>query len=284
MKVRKIAAFSHNKQGGNPAGVVVCNEMPTENKMLQTAKGVGYSETAFLKQIDDGWRIRYFAPETEVPFCGHATIASGAVLGELYGEATYKLYLNQGEISVAVPNSEAGVFSATLQSPNTWSESAPQGYVEELIEYFNFSISDLNPKYPVSFAFAGAKHIIVVLSEHKKLAEMSYKFEPVKTLMQKAELATINLVWVESNQTIYSRNPFPPGGVYEDPATGAAAAALAGYLRDIKWHGERSIVIFQGQDMGIPSRLFVQYTETKGESIKVSGETRNIIADHLSAL
>ena len=277
MEVRKIAAFSHNNQGGNPAGVVICNEMPTETKMLQTAKHVGYSETAFLEQMDDGWKIRYFAPETEVPFCGHATIASGAVLGDLHGEGTYRLYLNQGRISVSVSKSEAGVFSATLQSPNTWSEFAPQEYVEKLLVNFNFSISDLNPKYPVSFAFAGAKHLVAVLSDRKKLTEMSYEFDPVKSLMQKEGLTTINLVWIESTQTIHSRNPFPPGGVYEDPATGAAAAALAGYLRDINWQGARSIEILQGQDMGIPSRLFVQFTESKGESIKVSGETRRII-------
>jgi PhzF family phenazine biosynthesis protein len=277
MEVQRIAAFSHNNQGGNPAGVVICNEMPTETKMLQTAKQVGYSETAFLKQLDDGWKIRFFAPETEVPFCGHATIASGAVLGELYGEGTYKLFLNQGEISVTVSRSKSGVFSAALQSPGTWSESAPQVYVEKLLENFNFSISDLNPKYPVSFAFAGAKHLIVVLSEHKKLTEMSYEFESVKSLMQKEGLTTINLIWIESTQTIYSRNPFPPGGVYEDPATGAAAAALAGYLRDINWQGQRNIEILQGQDMGIPSRLIVQYTEIKGESVEVSGETRKII-------
>jgi PhzF family phenazine biosynthesis protein len=277
MEVLRIAAFSHNNQGGNPAGVVICNEMPTGTKMLQTAKHVGYSETAFLKQMDDGWKIRYFAPETEVPFCGHATIASGAVLGELYGENTYRLYLNQGEISVTVSRSESGVFSASLQSPNTWSKIAPQEYVEKLLDNFNFSISDLNPKYPVSFAFAGAKHLIAVLSEHKKLSEMSYVFEPVKSLMQKEGLTTINLVWIDSTQTIYSRNPFPPGGVYEDPATGAAAAALAGYLRDINWQGERNFEILQGQDMGIPSRLLVHYTESKGESIKVSGETRKII-------
>ncbi|MGD8295011.1 MAG: PhzF family phenazine biosynthesis protein [Desulfobacterales bacterium] len=277
MEVLKIAAFSHNDKGGNPAGVVICSEMPTETKMLQTAKHVGYSETAFLKQMDDGWKIRYFAPETEVSFCGHATIASGAVLGELHGEDTYKLYLNQGEISVTASRSESGVFSAALQSPNTWSKSAPQEYVEKLLDNFNFSISDLDPKYPVSFAFAGAKHLIIVLSEHEKLKEMSYEFEPVKSLMQKEGLTTINLIWIESTQTIYSRNPFPPGGVYEDPATGAAAAALGGYLRDINWQGQKSIEILQGQDMGIPSRLFVQYTDSKGESIKVSGETREII-------
>ena len=78
----RIAAFSYNDKGGNPAGVVICSEMPTEKEMLETAKQIGYSETSFLKQVEDGWRVRYFAPEMEVQFCGHATIASGAVLGE----------------------------------------------------------------------------------------------------------------------------------------------------------------------------------------------------------
>ena len=102
MEILRIAAFSLNNKGGNPAGVVICNEMPTEKEMLKTAKQVGYSETAFLKHEKDGWRIRYFAPEMEVPFCGHATIASGAALGERFGAGVYKLFLNQGEISVTI--------------------------------------------------------------------------------------------------------------------------------------------------------------------------------------
>lgn len=277
MKVQRIAAFSYNNRGGNPAGVVICDQMPPESEMLRTAKHVGYSETAFLKPVDDGWRIRYFAPETEVPFCGHATIASGAALAERHGEGRYKLFLSRGEISVTVSRSEAGVLSAGLQSPGTWSKGAPREYVEKLMANFNFSTSDLHPGYPVRIAFAGAKHLIIVLREHQKLAKMSYLFEGVKALMREEDLITINLVWIESERTLYSRNPFPPGGVYEDPATGAAAAALAGYLRDIGWQGEKQLQILQGQEMGIPSRLLVQFTERKGESIKVSGETRHII-------
>jgi PhzF family phenazine biosynthesis protein len=105
---------------------------------------------------------------------------------------------------------------------------------------------------------------------------MSYSFDQVKTLMQKEDLVTIDMLWEESNLRFHSRNPFPTGGVYEDPATGAAAAALAGYLRDIDWKGGNSFEILQGEDMGSPSRLFVQFTTQKGESIKVSGETRYI--------
>jgi PhzF family phenazine biosynthesis protein len=276
MDIQRIAAFSYNNKGGNPAGVIICNEMPTEKEMLETAKQIGYSETAFLHRQNDGWRIRYFAPEMEVPFCGHATIASGAVLGERFGEGDYKLFINQGEISVSVSKSSTGTSVTTLKSPETWSETAPQDYVEKILNEFNWTMDDLDTNYPVRFAFAGAKHLIMVLKDRKKLAEMSYNFNNVKSLMQKEGLVTINLLWLESNQHFHSRNPFPPGGVYEDPATGAAAAALAGYLRDIEWQGGNSFDVLQGEDMGSPSRLSVQFTMNKGESIKVSGEIRNI--------
>lgn len=55
--------------------------MPAEDEMLAIAKEVGYSETAFLVKQADGWRVRYFAPAREVPFCGHATTALGAAKG-----------------------------------------------------------------------------------------------------------------------------------------------------------------------------------------------------------
>lgn len=277
MNVLKIAAFSHNNAGGNPAGVVITNEMPPKDVMLAIAKQVGYSETAFLEQRVDGWRIRYFAPDIEVPFCGHATIASGAALAERFGEGVYKLFLNDDEISVSITKSQTGTFFVTLQSPETWSKDAPAAYVEKIIAGFNFSLDDLDPAYPVRIAFAGAKHLVLVLKDRQKLAAMSYEYELLKTLMAEEGLITINLLFIESNQTIHSRNPFPPGGVYEDPATGAAAAALAGYLRDISWPGAQEFEILQGYDMGVPSRLLIQFSNNIGESIKVSGETRHII-------
>ena len=276
MEILRLAAFSYRNTGGNPAGVVIGSKMPPEKDMLRIANQVGYSETAFLQRIQHGWRVRYFAPEMEVPFCGHATIASGAVLGERFGDGVYKLVLNQGEISVSVTKSDTGAFIATLQSPETWSAPAPDEYVNSILNEFNLSFEDLDSNFPVRFAFAGAKHMILALKDRKKLAEMSYRFDPVKTLMHRQALVTLSLLWNESKRVFHSRNPFPTGGVYEDPATGAAAAALAGYLRDIKWKGETRFTIIQGEDMGYPSRLFVQYTPKKGESVMVSGETSHI--------
>ncbi len=276
MDILKIAAFSYQGKGGNPAGVAFCDVMPTAEEMLEVAKQVGYSETAFLVKKDDAWRVRYFAPEMEVPFCGHATIASGAALGERFGEGNYKLFLNQGEISVSAEKSESGVFTATLQSPETWSKDAPKAYVDKVLAAFNFGNDSLDPEFPVRFAFAGAKHLILVVKDRKTLTEMNYPFDVVKALMAEEDLVTISILWRESDELFHSRNAFASGGVYEDPATGAAAAALAGYLRDINWQGKKAFKILQGEDMGMPSRLLVQYTSKIGESVKVSGEVRYI--------
>lgn len=275
MNILKIAAFSYKGEGGNPAGVAFYDEMPAAEEMLTIAKQIGYSETAFLVKQADGWRVRYFAPAMEVPFCGHATIALGAALGERFGENLYKLYLNQNEISVSAERSALGM-SSTLQSAETWSEDAPSDYVDQVLAAFHMTRDDLDPAFPVRFASAGARHLIFVVKDRKTLADMKYEFDQVKTLMHDESLITISLLWPESDAVFHSRNAFASGGVYEDPATGAAAAALAGYLRDINWQGKKAFTILQGEDMGVPSRLLVQYSSKVGESVSVSGETRHI--------
>lgn len=275
MTVLRLAAFSQNGQGGNPAGVAFFDEMPSSEEMMAIAKEVGYSETAFLIKQNDGWRVRYFAPELEVPFCGHATIALGAALGERFGEGTYRLFLNDSAITVRASRSDLGM-SATLQSPETWSSDAPKEWVDKVLAAFQIKQEQLDERFPVRLAGAGAKHLILFVRERQTLADMKYPFDEVRALMMEQNLVTISLLWQESDAVIHSRNPFAAGGVYEDPATGAAAAALAGYLRDIGWKGSKTFTILQGEDMGVPSRLTVSFTEKFGESISVSGEVRHI--------
>jgi len=280
-RVQRIAAFSYNNTGGNPAGVVICDEMPPEPEMMDLARQVGYSETAFLHPHRDGWRIRYFAPEIEIPFCGHATIATGAALGEKSGPGRYRLYLNDGEVTIEVTESgltesDGRNFSVALRSPAPRSKVAPPDFLDQVISYFNFSHSALDPRFPPRLACAGAKHLILVLRDRQTLADMAYDFAPVKALMREQGLATISLLWPETDGLFHARNAFAAGGVYADPATGAAAAAFAGYLRDIDWSGPDTFDILQGADMGSPSLLKVSYTDQPGDSIRVSGITRPI--------
>ena len=82
IQVQKIAAFSDGNQGGNPAGVAILDHLPSEGTMQRIAAEVGASETAFAAYHLGRWRVRYFSPETEIPFCGHATIALAAACAE----------------------------------------------------------------------------------------------------------------------------------------------------------------------------------------------------------
>ena len=93
----------------------------------------------------------------------------------------------------------------------------------------------------------------------------------MRSVMASNDLTTVNLVWKESETTYISRNLFPVGGVVEDPATGAAAAAFGGHLRHLDPAvAPTTIIVKQGDDMGRPSRLEVHIPLHGG--IEVSGQ------------
>lgn len=275
MNLQHIAAFSSGQQGGNPAGVVICDEMPSAEVMQAVAAKVGYSETVFAAPITDGWRVRYFAPEVEVDFCGHATIALGAALARHQGPGLIALKLNHADITVEGYLSDTEV-GASFQSPPTRSGPAVAGVVDEALEIFGLTPADLDPRIPPAVAHGGGDHLVLALKARKTLRDMQYDFAKAQALASRQGFITFNLVYAETAQVFHARNPFPLGGVYEDPATGAAAAALAGYLRDLGWPHQGSIIIHQGEDMGVPSRLLAEITPETGASIRVSGTARFI--------
>lgn len=276
--VKRIAAFSINGRGGNPAGVVIADRLPDPADMQAIAQRVGYSETAFAaRQPDNNWRTRYFAPETEVAFCGHATIALGAVLGRRFGAGRYDLTLNGGNISV-----EAGVDdTATLTSPPTRSAPLAAEARKVIMAHFALEEADLDPRFAPRLGNAGNNHPILLLRDRARLAAMDYPFNTVKALMERENWTTICLAVAERPDLLHVRNAFAVGGVKEDPATGAAAAALAGALVDVGWPGLAeggSLVLRQGEDMGAPSLLSVAVTGRPGDPVRVTGATA-VIAD-----
>src|SRR6266700_7429662 len=115
MTVLRIAAFSDGNKGGNPAGIWIGNDLPSESRMQAIAADVGFSETAFAVPEGDAWRVRYFSPLCEVPFCGHATIALGAALAHRHGDRTFQLNLNDADISVTGQR-DGNTIAAALQS------------------------------------------------------------------------------------------------------------------------------------------------------------------------
>ena len=275
MALLRIAAFSDAGRGGNPAGVLISDQHPEEDEMRRIAAEVGYSETAFAMPQGDAWRVRYFSPESEVPFCGHATIALGAALAQAQGNGVYRLILNSAEITVS-GESNGDEFSAALQSPPTRSKPMPAALLAEVLALFGYADDDLNHEIPPACIHGGADHLALCLNSRTALAAMRYELEVGRKLMNREGLITILLAYAESPRQFHTRNPFASGGIYEDPATGAATAAFAGYLRDLAWHHEGSVEIVQGEDMGMRSRLRADITSVPGSSIRVSGKARII--------
>jgi PhzF family phenazine biosynthesis protein len=275
VKVEKISAFSYNNEGGNPAGVLFTDEMLSDEKMLDIASEVNYSETAFLVKQGDFFRIRYFSPETEIAFCGHATVASGSSLGEKFGLGKYDLILNDGQIQIEVSQKDGKSFTS-INSVPTHSKDIDENFVNSVLSAFKLNRTDLDEKYPVKIAFSGNNHLIVFVNDKQKLQEMEYDFEKTKELMEKEQIVTISILYTIGDDIYHSRNAFAYGGVYEDPATGSAAIALGEYLRNTGIKKEGEIEILQGFDMKQPSQLFVSFTKEDKSSIKVSGLSRKI--------
>ncbi|WP_321814021.1 MULTISPECIES: PhzF family phenazine biosynthesis protein [unclassified Paraburkholderia] len=275
MNVLKIAAFSDGDTGGNPAGVVIADQLPPDDEMQQIAAEVGFSETAFAARADNdnGWRVRYFSPAAEVPFCGHATIALGAALALKQGDGVFPLVLNRTAITVEAWRS-GELVSAALQSPPTRSAPVPAALLAEALDLFGFTQENLDHRIAPALIHGGADHLLLMLDSRQTLAEMQYDFDTGRALMIREGWATILLAHAETPQRFNTRNPFAFGGVYEDPATGAATAAFAGYLRDIQWPHEGGIEIVQGEDMGMRSLLRARITPEAGSSIRVSGTAR----------
>jgi len=273
MSVLKIAAFSDGSTGGNPAGVMIASQFPADSEMQRIAAELGFSETVFAFPSGTGWRVRYFSPESEVPFCGHATIALGAALALQHGDDVFALSLNKADITVE-GRRNGDTIAAALQSPPTRSQPAPEPLVQSALKLFGYEPEDLDLRIAPALAHGGADHLVLALKSREKLAAMQYDLAAGRELMNKAGLVTILLAYAQTPRLFHTRNPFASGGVYEDPATGAATAAFAGYLRDLGWPHGGAIDIVQGEDMGMRSRLRAEIPPTPGASIKVSGTAR----------
>ncbi|MET9516538.1 PhzF family phenazine biosynthesis isomerase [Streptomyces sp. NPDC002994] len=273
--VLRYTAFSTDPRGGNPAGVVLDAAGLDDAGMLAVAAELGYSETAFLtEELEPGraFTVRYFSPKAEVPFCGHATVATAVALAEHQGRPGDLVFETQaGTVPVKVTESADGTYRATLTSVEPRVEDVAEGDVAEALAALDWPAADLDPAFPPRIAYAGARHLILAAATRERLARLSYDFERLATLMRRLDLTTVQLAWREDATTFHVRDPFPVGGVVEDPATGAAAAAFGAYARELGLvPADSTLTLHQGVDMGRAGVLTVELRAGDGR-IRVGG-------------
>jgi PhzF family phenazine biosynthesis protein len=262
----RYTAFTSDPAGGNPAGVVLDARGLDDATMLSIAADLGYSETAFLTEGPDGsgvLPVRYFSPKAEVPFCGHATVATAVALAERNGPGEVVFSAPAGLVPVTVDDD----LRATLTSVEPSVE--PAGDLTDVLDILRWSPDDLDPALPPRIGYAGARHLILGTATRQRLAELDYDFDRLLEYMLGLDLTTLQLVWRESPTVFHVRDPFPVGGVVEDPATGAAAAAFGAYLRELGL-GQPTITLHQGDDLGRPSLITVELRPGDNR-VRVSG-------------
>ncbi|MET4922739.1 PhzF family phenazine biosynthesis isomerase [Streptomyces sp. PSRA5] len=277
-EVLRYTAFSADPAGGNPAGVVLDASGLTDDAMLAIAADLGYSESAFLTTAPDGagepgraFTIRYFSPKAEVPFCGHATVATAVALAERIGAGDLVFETRAGTVPVTVTAGDDGAPRATLTSVEPHVEDIAGADLTEALAALGWPAGDLDPALPPRIAYGGARHLVVGAATRTRLADLSYDFARLETLMHRLDLTTVQLVWRESADVFHVRDPFPVGGVVEDPATGAAAAAFGAYARELALVPEASVLtLHQGVDMGRPGVLTVEL-RAGDPRVRVSG-------------
>jgi PhzF family phenazine biosynthesis protein len=271
-EILHYAAFTDRPEGGNPAGVVLDARGLDAAAMQAIAARLGYSESAFVFPRADGeFDLRYYAPAGEVGFCGHATVATAAALAHTRGPGPLRFHIRPGALAVDTRVDGAGIAEATLTSVAPYVEAPAPGLAPDLAAALRLPESALDPALPARIAFAGGREFIVGVRTRAQLAALDYDFDALLAFCHRHDLQGGIVAWRAAADTFHARGPFPVGGVVEDPATGAAAAALGAYLRELgATTVPATVTIHQGEDMGRPSRLVVDIGTSGG--IRVTGQ------------
>lgn len=274
LDVLRYSAFAATPEGGNPAGVVLDARELDDERMLRIAGDVGYSETAFVTAWADGagmprYRVRYWSPAAEVPFCGHATVATAVALAERDGPGDVVFETGAGDVALRSVADAAGTVTVSFTSVEPEVRDLDDGVRDRLLDLLGLVPSDLDERFPPKESFAGNRHPILVVRDRELFDQFRFSPAPVAALMrEQGWFGTVVVLHARGPAEFDARNLFPVGRITEDPATGSAAASTGAYLRALG-HPEREIRIHQGAHVRRPSVLDVRIPDAGG--IVVSG-------------
>lgn len=212
MKLFQVDSFTDKPFHGNPAGVCVSSRPHQVDWMQKVAMEMNLSETAFLVQEADGYRLRWFTPKVEVDLCGHATLASAHILfetGMLDKKMTARFYTASGELTaVCMPDGIELDFPATPDEPAT----PPPGLLEAL---------GIQPIYVGKSRF---DYLLQVESE-----QIVRHLQPDFTRLAQVTARGVMVTSAADHAPFdfVSRFFAPAVGVNEDPVTGSAHCCLA---------------------------------------------------------
>lgn len=274
-EVLRYAAFTSHPDGGNPAGIVLDAAALDAREMQRIAAEVDEAETAFLTGTtpDGAHTVRYFSPIAEVPFCGHATVATAVALaerGRVADDGAVRFDTPVGVVAIAVTRDDGGIRAAfTSIEPSV--RELNDADLDAILDLLGLTRDDLDPALPPRLANTGNTHPVIVLRDRDTFDGFAFNPDAVRALLDdRGWPATITVAHRAASDRFHARNLFPVGRITEDPATGSAAASFGAYLRSLGAVALPStVVIEQGGHVGRPGELTVEIPESGG--VTVSG-------------
>ena len=211
-KIFQVDAFANRRFSGNPAAVVSMKGFPDEATMLAVAAENNLSETAFLVRDGADYRLRWFTPKVEVPLCGHATLASAAVVMERLEPGRNQVVFHTASGALTVSRANGNYVMNFPARPSDFVE-APAG------------LADALGAVPAE-VYVNAFNYLAVLDNPKRLRELSPNMPAIARMDRPGVIVTAP---GEDPYDFISRYFAPAKGVPEDPVTGAAHCMLAPY-------------------------------------------------------
>jgi len=208
-----VDAFTDKLFGGNPAAICPLHEWLPEKTMQSLAAENNLSETAFIIEEDDHFRIRWFTPTTEVKLCGHATLASAHVFYTELGHAKPEIWFEclSGLLKVGRKKENTYTLDFPSNPPETVSE-IPAGLFEGLA-------IEPAPVFTTSFDY------MVVLPSQRAIENLKPDFAALAKIKARGVVVT-----AKGNEADFvSRCFYPQSGINEDPVTGSAHTILVPY-------------------------------------------------------
>lgn len=268
-----VDAFTTEPLAGNVAGVVPDATGLTDDQLARIAAELGASETAFVTPaattdgLETGYRVRYFTPSTEVDLCGHATIAAFAVLFDdgAIDAGEHAIHTNAGSFTVRV--TDTGRVWMRQDAPRVDAVDVDLDRLAAALGIDAAALRDVGADLPVAVASTGLPFLVVPVNFLERLTEADPDRAAVEALSDEFDIAgvyTFTFDTLSPSTTLHGRTFAPAVGVPEDPVTGTASGAAAGYLRTVDaFDGDPpdEFVLEQGHVLDRPGRVHVRLTE-----------------------
>jgi len=239
------------------AGVGLLSKELSNQRKLDIAAQLGFSETAYVTVIGDKFRFEYFTPTEEVPLCGHATIAAFVVIRDKFSPSkdTYVIETKSGDLSVTL---DGDMIFMEQNNPRFY-ETIQKSDIAAC-----FDMDFVNDKLPIKIGTTGLRDIILPVKSLETLETMKPNLDEISKISHKFDTVGIH-AFCFSEERIICRNFAPRYGIPEESATGTSNCVLAGYL----WHNnirKNEYIFEQGYSLNSPSEIIVRLT-TDGDDI-----------------